>query len=56
MAKNEDRLSPDKDRIGFALTKDAQRLLKALKGKLGVSQAGVVELAIREKAQKEGVQ
>ncbi len=52
----EDRLSPDKDRLGFALTKDAQQLLKQLKAKLGVSQAGVVELAIRRLAQAEGVE
>lgn len=51
----EDRLSPEKDRLGFALTKDAQKLLKQLKAKLGVSQAGVVELAIRRLAQAEGV-
>lgn len=51
----EDRLSKDKTRLGFALTKDAQQLLKALKGKLGVSQNGVVELAIRRMAEAEGV-
>ena len=52
----EDRLSPDKQRLGFALTSDAQQLLKKLKAKLGVSQNGVVELAIRRLAQAEGVE
>jgi hypothetical protein len=52
----EDRLSPDKQRLGFALTSDAQKLLKQLKAKLGISQNGVVELAIRRLAQAEGVE
>ncbi len=46
----------EKHRLGFSLTSEAQRLLRELKKKTGLSQTSVVELAIREKAQKEGVQ
>ena len=36
-------------------TPEAKRLLKRLSEKLGVSQAAVIELMIREKAKKEGL-
>jgi hypothetical protein len=45
----------DKARLGFSLSSEAQRLLRELKKKTGLSQTGVVEVAIREKAAKEGV-
>lgn len=38
------------------LTAEGARLLKALAERLGVSQSAVMELAIREKAQKENVE
>lgn len=44
-----------KARLGFSLSSDAQKLLRGLKKKTGLSQTGVVEVAIREKAEKEGV-
>ena len=37
------------------LTEEAKRLLAALAKKLGVSQAAVLEIAVREKARREGV-
>ncbi len=43
-------------RIGFSLTAEAQRLLRGLKDKHGVTQNALVELAIREKAERDGVQ
>jgi hypothetical protein len=42
-------------RLGFALTAEAQRLLKGLRDKHGVTQNGLIELAIREKAERDGV-
>ncbi len=44
-----------RQRLGFALTAEAQRLLKGLKDKHGVTQNGLIELAIREKAERDGV-
>lgn len=41
--------------ISFRLTEDAIRLLKLLAEKKGVSQASIIELAIREMAKKEGM-
>ncbi len=41
--------------ISFRLSEDAIRLLKLLAEKKGVSQASIIELAIREMAKKEGV-
>ena len=38
--------------ISFRLTEQAQILLKRMAEKLGVSQVAIIELAIREKAQK----
>jgi predicted transcriptional regulator len=37
------------------LTPEAKRLLKLLADQLGISQSAVMELAIREKAKREGV-
>lgn len=37
------------------LSPDAKALLVALAQRLGVSQSAVIELAIREKAQREGL-
>ncbi len=42
--------------VGLNLSADARRLMAELAAKIGVSQTGIVEMAIREKAQKEGVQ
>ncbi len=44
-----------KKAVGMRFTQDAVELLKGLAQKNGLSQAGVVELAIREKAAREGV-
>ena len=46
----------EKHRLGFSLSSEAQRLLRELKTKTGLSQTSVVEVAIREKAAREGVQ
>ncbi len=43
-----------KKQTAFRLSEEARRLLEVLSRKLGVTQAAIVELAIREKAQKEG--
>ncbi len=43
-------------RVGFALTPEAQRLLRELKKKHGITQNALVELAIREKAARDGIQ
>jgi predicted transcriptional regulator len=37
------------------LSDDAKRLISELSRKLGVSQTAIIELAIREKAKREGV-
>jgi len=42
-----------KKQTAFRLSAEARRLLGVLSEKLGVTQAAVVEIAIREKAQKE---
>lgn len=42
--------------IGLNLSAEARRLMVELASKKGVSQTGVVEMAIRDMAQKEGVQ
>ncbi len=44
-----------KKQTAFRLSAEARRLLEVLSEKLGVTQAAIVELAIREKAQKESV-
>lgn len=42
-----------KSKTSFALSDECRKLLAWLKKKLGVSQAGVIEIAVREKAKKE---
>jgi hypothetical protein len=42
--------------IGLRLSPEGIRLLRVLAGNSGLSQAGIVELAIREKAQRDGVE
>lgn len=46
----------NKESVGFRLTPEAIALIKKLAKKLGVSQADIVEMAIRKKAEEEGVQ
>lgn len=46
---------PTKQATSVRLSPDARRLLAALADRLGISQASVLELAIRDKARKEGV-
>ncbi|MHB8848579.1 MAG: ribbon-helix-helix protein, CopG family [Burkholderiales bacterium] len=41
--------------ISFRLSEEAIRLIKLLAEKKGVSQASIIELAIREMAKKEGM-
>jgi Ribbon-helix-helix protein, copG family len=36
------------------LSEDAKRLIKLMSQKLGISQTAIIELAIREKARREG--
>ena len=45
----------DKKQVGIKLTAEARRLRAALARKLGVDQTAVVELAIRQMAQREDV-
>jgi predicted DNA-binding protein len=45
----------NKESISFRLTPEAIALIKQLAKKLGVSQADIVEMAIRKKAEEEGV-
>ena len=54
--KAEAKAKAGRARIGFSLTAEAQRLLRGLKDKHGVTQNALVELAIREKAERDGVQ
>jgi hypothetical protein len=44
-----------KNAIGVRLTDEGLRLLRLLSGKTGVSQAGILEMAIRDKAKSEGL-
>jgi hypothetical protein len=46
---------PDKKTVSFSLTANARRLLMALKSKHGISATSVVELAIREKAERDNI-
>jgi predicted transcriptional regulator len=46
---------PTKHSTSIMLTPEAKRLLRLLADKLGISQSAVMELAIREKAKREGV-
>ena len=41
--------------VGMRLSEDAVSLLKTMADKTGISQTGIVELAIREKAKREGL-
>jgi hypothetical protein len=41
--------------LGLRLTEDAITFLRVLSNRTGLSQAGIVELAIREKASRDGV-
>ena len=50
-----EQATPSKQRLGFSLSIEAQRLLRELKVKTGLTQTGVIETAIREKAEREGV-
>ncbi len=47
--------SSGKKPVGLNLTEEARRLMVELATKKGVSQASVVEMAVRDMAQKEGV-
>ena len=44
-----------KQATSIRLTPEAKRLLQLLAEKLGLSQTGILELAIREKAKREGI-
>ena len=37
------------------LSEDAKRLIRLMSEKLGISQTAIIELAIREKAKREGL-
>ncbi|MHB1677902.1 MAG: ribbon-helix-helix protein, CopG family [Sulfuriferula sp.] len=41
--------------ISFRLSEEAIRLIKLLAEKKGVSQASIIEMALREMAKKEGI-
>ncbi len=44
-----------KEPVGLNLSAEARRLLLDMARKSGLSQTGIAELAIREKAEKDGV-
>ena len=44
-----------KQKTSFTLSAECSRLLRVLAVWLGVSQAAVIELLVREKARKEGI-
>ena len=46
----------NKKKTSFTLSEKADSLLKKLSEKLGLSMAGVIEIAIREKAKKEDIE
>lgn len=46
---------PNRVRIGFNLSKEAKDLIERLAKHLGLSQTGVVEMAIRELARQKGI-
>jgi hypothetical protein len=51
------RLEPGEKRpTSVRLTADGHRLLVAMASKLGVNQSAAMEIAIREKAKREGVE
>jgi hypothetical protein len=45
-----------KSPIGLRLSADAVALIKLMSSELGISQAAVIEIAIREKAKRDGVE
>lgn len=45
----------NKQSISFRLTPEAKRIIKSLAKNLGVSQAAIIEMAIREKAKRDKV-
>ncbi len=46
---------PLKKPLGLRLSQDAIQLLREMAQRNGLSQAGIMELAIREKAAREGI-
>ena len=48
--------SMDKQSSTYRLSSEGKRLLKALAQKMGIAQASVLEVLIRERAEREGVQ
>ncbi len=46
----------DKKPASYSLTGEARRLIQELKRKKGLSQTAIVETAVREMAEREGVQ
>ena len=44
-----------KEKTSFTLSPECRRLLRLLADRLGISQADVVEVCVREKAQREGI-
>lgn len=48
-------MSTDKKKRSFTLSEEADRLLEATARKLGVSKTAILEIAIREKAERERV-
>lgn len=49
-------MSEDRQPVSFRLTPETARILEALSKRLGVSKAGVVALALREMAERRGVE
>ncbi|MBI3910274.1 MAG: ribbon-helix-helix protein, CopG family [Armatimonadetes bacterium] len=47
---------PNKRKTSVSLSEEARRLLERLAEKFGISQSAVLELAIREKAERAGVE
>jgi len=45
-----------KPAISFRLSEEAQRLLEAMAEKSAISKTAVLELAIREKARRDGIE
>lgn len=43
----------NKEKTSFALTAECRRLLELLSEKMGISKSNVLEIIVREKAQKE---
>jgi len=45
----------EKIKVNYKITKEAKEFLNKLKSKLGVSHTAIVEISIREKAEKENI-